>query len=260
MKTLLMMADDGVSALVWLEMAKQHLKAERTVFAITDDRNVYQAIGTGDGLPGYDCGLLGHPDFLTFAANDAHPDQVLEELRGLNKDVVVMFNLDPFELVDRYPGWQEVIDHCNAMPNDLVMGFYPPYSVWQYNLADLLEAPAWSAVKLLRSVDWDYVAGTRVLSETNLVGLRRCFPGLAHAIERPQSPRPGMSHDVFAWHVINRSGTFELRFSYRQFDEKTDAYPAMWDVLYPHVAPAPMSAQFDTRPHGVVVRSLLKLN
>lgn len=253
MKTLIMTADDGVSALVWLEMAKQHLKAERTVLAITEDSNVYQAIGTGDGLPGYDCGLLGHPDFLTFAANNAHPDQVLEELVALKKDVVVMFNMDPFELVDRYHGWQAVIDYCNAMPNELVMVSYYEHSMWPHALEQLLDAKRGGAVRALQSVDWDYVAGYRLVSAQNLIGMRRCFPGLAEVIERPVPPGIRQGNGVFAWQIINRSGTYELRLPYSQVDANTDAYPALWDVSYPLVAP---ERPADTRALGITAVAL----
>ncbi|KVP17291.1 hypothetical protein [Burkholderia ubonensis] len=230
MKTLLLMADDGVSGQVWLHMAKHYLNQGRTVLAITDDMNVYEAIGTGDGLPGYNQGLTGHPNFRTSTVGLSDADRLVTELQALDAATVVMFNMSPFEFLRHNPGWQAVLNVCAQCENEMVVAHYQPH-YWQYDLDGIIEM-AGQEVMALADIQWDYVAGTRVVSPQNIETLRRLIPSLADQIAPLGEYGAAGTEGTFPWQIITHAGSFELRLAYALTCENLEAYPALWDVRH----------------------------
>jgi len=243
MKSLLLMADDGMSGLVWLQMARNHLQAGKTVLAITDPLNTHEAIGTGDGLPGYRDGLAGHPGFRTTTAGREDAEALLQQLKALDADTVVMFNMSPFEFVSVESRWRDVLSFCAQSPLEMVLATYYPASLWMRDLAQLMRMS--SEVPALTGVDWDYIAGYRLVTESNVDDVRQVFPGLAGQIAVPVNHTEPMVPGEVTWQVINRMGTYESRAVYAQLDANIASLPALWDVRHGHqqiVHPSPSAA------------------
>ncbi|KVP75463.1 hypothetical protein WJ96_07075 [Burkholderia ubonensis] len=229
MKILLLIADDGISGQVWLHMAKRYLSEGRTVLAITDDLNVYEAIGTGDGLPGYDQGLTGHPNFRTTTVGMGDAGRLVRELESLEASTVVMFNMSPLAFLRHNPEWQAVAAFCAQSEHELVMSQYH-HSQWPYDLERLMEM-AGQEVTALADIPWDYVAGHRVVSHQNIEALRRLFPSLAGQISPLSGFGAARPEGTTTWQIITREGSFELRLAIDALiHENLDAYPALWDV------------------------------
>jgi len=230
MKTLLIMADDGISAQVWLHMAKHHLQAGRSVLAITDPQNRHGVIGIGDELPGYGDGLWGHPNFRSLSAGPESVQALLPVLTGLDASTVVMFNMSLFEFVPRDPAWREVVAYCATCPNELVAAYYPPHKHWLAEIHRLAQGTAGPGVTELGSIPWDYVAGSRVLTPRNIEGLRHLIPGLATQIAMPGGADRPADQGTMPWQIINRTGSHELRLVPALTRGNLGAYPALWDV------------------------------
>ena len=223
------MADEGMSGLVWLHMAKRYLSQGRTVLAITDHRNEYEAIGTGDGLPSYGPELKGNPNFHTTTVGSADAGKLLSELQSLDDQTVVMFNMNPFEFLRRNTEWQDVVAFCAQSSNEIVVSHYYPASRWECDLEGAIQT-AGPELTALADIAWDYVAGHRVVSHHNIEALRRLFPSLAGQISplRPYgAPRP---RDTAVWQIITQEGSFELRPAYALIRDNLDSHPAMWNV------------------------------
>jgi len=232
MKSLLLMADDGMSGLVWLQMARNHLQAGKTVLAITDPLNIHEAIGTGDGLPGYRDGLTGHPGFRTTTAGREDAAALLQKLKALDDDTVVMFNMSPFEFVSVEPQWRDVLSFCAQSSLEMVLATYYPVSLWMRDLAQLMRMG--SEVPALTGVDWDYIAGYQLVTESNVDDVRQVFPGLAGQVAVPGNHTEPMVPGEVTWQVINRMGTYESRAVYAQLEANIASLPALWDVRHGH--------------------------
>lgn len=231
MKILMLMADDGLSTKVWLQMARGYLQAGKTVLAITDSRNTHEVIGTGDGLCSYDQGLNGHPGFQKVAVGSSREDAValLERLKALEETTVVMFNMSPFEFFDD-PGWRAVVDYCARGQHEMVVSSYYPSAHWRSDLEHLMRIS--KEVPALAEVDWDYIAGYRIVAVDNLQALRQLFRRLTSQIRWPAGAGVPAEGGVAAWQVINRSGTYELRRPYARVREDLESIPEMWDVQF----------------------------
>jgi hypothetical protein len=234
MKSLLLFSDDGLSTNVWLQMALQYLESGRTVLAITDTDNVHGAIGIGDDLKTYfNGGLEGHPCFQTAVAGREDGAALLQQLKALADDTVVMFNMSAFEFFHFEPKWREVLAFCADSPHEMVITSYYSPSSWARDL-DTLRALG-SEVKALTAVDWDYISGGRIVNPWNIEPMRQLFPGLAAQIAVPANHHDPFVPKKVTWQIINRTGTFELRTLYNQYTTDMRDFPEMWDVQFEHV-------------------------
>ncbi|KWA83752.1 hypothetical protein WL29_20520 [Burkholderia ubonensis] len=223
------MADDGISGLVWLHMAKRYLSQGRTVLAITDDRNEYEAIGTGDGLPSYGPELKGNPNFRTTTVSQKDAGMLLRELQNLDTETVVMFNMSPFEFLRHNAEWQDVVAFCAESENEMVVSHYYMHSIWQYDLERLMQMDG-SELMALADIGWDYVAGWRLVSDQNIEPMRRLFPSLAGQISPLRCYGAPRSDGAAVWQIITHAGSFELHPAYALIRNNLDSHPAMWDV------------------------------
>jgi hypothetical protein len=89
-------------------------------------------------------------------------------------------------------------------------------------------------VPALTGVDWDYIAGYRLVTESNVDDVRQVFPGLAGQIAVPGNHTEPMVPGEVTWQVINRMGTYESRAVYAQLDANIASLPALWDVRHGH--------------------------
>lgn len=238
MKSLLLMADDAISSLVWLEKAKQYLNAGRQVIAITDAENSAGLVGVGDDLPSYTPFLADHEGFrsLTLSSVEAGPAEVLSMLKEVTGDTVIMFNLSLFEWVAENPAWLGVLDTCAKLPREMVFSQYVPWYVGVEEAMEPFEREA------LKRIEWDYVAGCRLVTPKTISAVKALFPTLASAVEVPAGHQLQLLCNDFAgvavWQVLNPAGTYEMRLPWSQVRKHTDAYACLWDSRYPHVTVA----------------------
>jgi hypothetical protein len=229
----MLMADDGLSTNVWHHMALHYLESGRTVLAITDTDNPHGAIGTGDDLKTYfNGGLEGHPRFQTAVAGRDDGAVLLQQLKTLPDETVVMFNMSAFEFFHFEPTWRDVVTFCAQSPHEMVITSYYSPSLWSNDL-EVLRLMG-SEVKALAAVDWDYISGCRLVNPYNIEPMRQLFPGLSAQIAVPANHRDPHVPEMVTWQVINRKGTFELRTRYNQYQTEMREFPEIWDVQYEH--------------------------
>jgi hypothetical protein len=246
MKSLLLMSDDGMSGLVWLQMARSHLQAGKTVLAITDPQNTYEAIGTGDGLPGYNDGLTGHPGFRTATAGLDDAEALLQKLKALEADTVVMWNMSPFEFTRAEPRWREVLSFCAQSPLNIVFASYYSPSLWGNDLEHLMQMG--SEIPALAHIDWDYIAGGRILSHSNVDDMRQLFSGLAGQLNVPTNHSEPTVPGLVAWQIVDRTGSYEVRRKYAQIRDDIAAIPEIWDSSFDRSTLGVGQVEADAKP------------
>ncbi|WP_176089381.1 AI-2E family transporter [Achromobacter anxifer] len=267
MKTLLLMADDGLSSSVWLHMAMHHLNQGKGVLTISDPGSgpYPDAIGTGDALPTYASGLAGHPRFHSVRLAD--PAVLLAVLLDQRPDTVLMFDMDVFVKAEKDPRWLEVIAFCAQSGHDMVLPHYNGLQ-WRYGLADLMKAPD-GGVANIASIAWDRLAGRDVVAD-NIEAVRTLVPSLADQIERPgiRIPASAAGHQPdhlgdFCWQSISRNGSVEWRIPKHYGPKLHDLspFPELWTDQAPGglstPAPSSLASPFDLSAAGIVLALLL---
>lgn len=195
MKSLLLTVEDGISSSVWLLHAKAYLDAGRTVLAITDTANVRDAVGMSESAPSYGQELTRHTAFSNRKVSREQAEQLKQELRALGPDVVVMWNMSPFQWAEQDPRWLSVLDVCADGPQDMVFVHYPYGPGWNYADSSVPVA----ANELLARIRWDYVAGGDLRTARNLRMLERLFPNLSEGLSAV--PVEGCSPQGKGWQL-----------------------------------------------------------
>lgn len=267
MKTLLLMADDGLSGSVWLHMAKHHLNQGKGVLAISDPGSgpYPDAIGTADDQPTYLAELKSHPRFHSVRLED--PSVLLAVLRDQRPDTVLMFDMDVFVKAEKDPRWLEVIAFCADTGHDMVIPHYSGLE-WRYGLADLMNSPR-AGVAHIGSIAWDQLAGRGVVAD-NVEALRSLVPLLAGQIKLPdiRIPASAAGHKPdhlgdICWQSITRCGSVEWRIPKHYGSKLHDlsSFPELWCDQAPARLSAPVphtpANPFDLSAAGIVLALLL---
>lgn len=266
MKTLILMADDGLSSSVWLHMAKHHLTQGKGVLAIADPGCFHNsdAIGIGDDLPTYTEGLSGHPLFHAVCVDE--PAVLLAVLRDQRPDTVLMFNMDLFMKAERDPRWLEVIEFCAQSDLNMVLPHFSGLA-WRYGLDDLMKSPD-SGVAHISTIAWDRLAGRGVVAD-NVDPLRRLIPSLGDRIRFPEIRVPSSVSDHtpdhlgdICWQNVSHQGSVEWHIPKRYGPNIHDLtpFPELWsDSRRTALSSSAQStaSTFDLSAAGLVLALLL---
>lgn len=194
MKALLLTVEDGISPDIWLAHAKAFLAQNRIVLAITEADNISEAVGTGDGLPGYGPELKAHAHFINRKVTLDEPLQLISEINQLPSNAVILWNMSVFEWAVRDVRWKDVLDTCVRTTCDVLFMHYA-YSSWAHGQTDPKD-------ELVGSISWDYVAGSRISTRFNHQFARQMLPHLNKELDKvckvEFNPRAGR------WEVLRK--------------------------------------------------------
>lgn len=197
-RTLILMADDGISGLAWARRVKRFLDAGLNVVAVSTADNEYNCIGIGDGLPSYeDQGFLTHPGFTKLTIT-CLSDSVLHNIQtSAGPGTVICWNMDPFEL-----SWLQ--NDQLGLERLIQLSLTGPFKSMFVRQADDWRSGDKKFAPALKALSFDAFAGVHLAPSFEAVALlNEIAPKLAQGLNRPISgggPCRWEALDSEGWH------------------------------------------------------------
>jgi hypothetical protein len=137
---------------------------------------------------------------------------LISEIKRLPTNAVVMWNMSVFEWAVRDARWMDVLEVCVASPCDVVFMHYAYSSWWGGHFGREEE--------LVKTVQWDYVAGNRVCHSANREAVSKLLPHLMEALDQIRMVES--SAYTGRWEVVSTCGSMVTTGPWRELPQRAE--------------------------------------